>query len=237
MSNEIQVFDSRLPITKQDLADVSDRRKALKEFVRTQMNEGTDYGIIPGTQKQSLYKPGAEKLANLFGVGVRIVAKDKEIDHHQNFAMFSYTMEAYHLRTGTIIGQCEGACNSFEKKYKNRTVQGAKEETPIGDVINTLMKMAQKRAYVGVIIQATGASDFYTQDIDDAQDAEALGVKPEPKKAKVAVPSVTKAKSADETAAPVCCDRPMMISKFHEDTWYCPKCKSSAPMAPQESAG
>lgn len=231
MSSEIVAFDPRLPITKQDLDDVSGRRRALKGFVQSQMAEDVDYGIVPGTKKQSLYKPGAEKLAQLFGIGVRIVAKDKEIDQHQNFAMFSYTMEAYHLRTGTIIGQCEGSCNSAEKKYKTRTSNGAREETPIGDVMNTLMKMAQKRAYVGVIIQATGASDFYTQDVDDAADAQALGIKPAAKVAKVVVPKVTSAKSTDETEAPTCCDRPMMVSKFHENTWYCIKCKSAQPMA------
>jgi hypothetical protein len=186
-----------------------------------------DYGVIPGTQKPSLFKPGAEKLAQLFGIGVRISSKDKEIDLHQNFAMFSYTMEAYHMKTQTVIAQCEGSTNSHEKKWKTRYNNGAKEETPIGDVMNTLMKMAQKRGYVGVIIQATGASDFYTQDIDDVTDAEQLGVKAPPKKAQATVPGVKSAKSTDEGSAPVCCGKPMMTSKFHPNSWYCTSCKSS----------
>jgi hypothetical protein len=32
---------------------------------------------------------------------------------------------------------------------------------------NTVMKMAQKRAYVGAILLATGASEFYTQDMEE----------------------------------------------------------------------
>jgi len=32
---------------------------------------------------------------------------------------------------------------------------------------NTIMKMAQKRAFVGAILLSTGASEFYTQDIED----------------------------------------------------------------------
>ena len=32
---------------------------------------------------------------------------------------------------------------------------------------NTIMKIAQKRAFVGAMLLATGASEFFTQDIED----------------------------------------------------------------------
>ena len=38
----------------------------------------------------------------------------------------------------------------------------------IADVINTIQKMAQKRALVAAVLIATGASEFYTQDIEDS---------------------------------------------------------------------
>ena len=45
---------------------------------------------------------------------------------------------------------------------------GAKMENPdIADVYNTVLKMAKKRAYVDGILSATGASDIFTQDIED----------------------------------------------------------------------
>lgn len=238
MSSEVTVFEPSLPITKEDLKGVKERRRILKEFIRDQMIEGidNDYAIVPGTQKRSLLKPGAEKLSQLFGLGVRIVLKDKEIDLHLNFAMFSYTMEVYHLRTGAIVSQCEGSCNSYEKKYRFRSNNGAKEEAPIGDLMNTLMKMAQKRGYVGAVIQATGASDFYTQDVDDAEDREQLGIKPSPAKATAKV-NVKSAKSTDENSAPRCCEKPMMASKYHQNTWYCPACKSTQPMHEAAASG
>ena len=229
MSKAVQVFEPMIPVTSEDLNALSVRRDVMRDFVTSQLKESVDFGVIPGTKQHSLFKPGAEKLAQLFGLGVRIVSKDKEIDLHQNFAMFSYTAEAYHLKTGTVIAQCEGSTNSHEKKWKTRYSNGAKEETPIGDLMNTLMKMAQKRAYVGVIIQATGASDFYTQDIEDAIDAEQAGIRPEPKRAKASVPNVKSASSTDESKAeekPICCDKPMMISKFDENSWYCTTCKN-----------
>jgi hypothetical protein len=78
-----------------------------------------DYGVIPGTKKPSLYKPGAEKLARLFQLGTRIVSRDKTVDPGNSFFMFSYTIEVYHPDTGAILAQCEGSANSQEKKYKN----------------------------------------------------------------------------------------------------------------------
>lgn len=235
MSSEVTVFDPRVPITKSDLDQALERRKLLKEFINSQMREDVDFGIIPGTNQQSLLKPGAEKLSQLFGVATRIVERDKEVDLHQNFAMFTYTIEAYHIRTGQVIAQCEGSCNSHEKKYKTRTVKGAKEETQVGDILNTLMKMAQKRAYVGTIIQATGASDFYTQDIEDAEDAEQVGIAREAKRATASIPGVKSAKSTGDGGAPICCGKQMMASKFHKDTWYCFTCKATQPMEAAEA--
>lgn len=62
---------------------------------------------------------------------------------------------------------------------------------------NTIMKMAQKRAFVGAVLLATGASEFFTQDIEDMvingriysdeHPAEIIG-EPETVLAKVAAP-------------------------------------------------
>lgn len=49
---------------------------------------------------------------------------------------------------------------------------GEKVENPdIADVYNTVLKMAKKRAYVDGILSATGASDIFTQDIEDMPEA------------------------------------------------------------------
>lgn len=52
---------------------------------------------------------------------------------------------------------------------------------------NTIQKMAQKRAYVGAILNATGASEFFTQDVEDmgiATTSEVIEVKEEKKEEK-----------------------------------------------------
>ncbi len=137
--------------------DVENQRKLLLQFVKKQLVDGVDFGIIPGTNKPTLFKPGAEKLAKLFQLGSKIKDKTREINPKDKFAYFTYTIEISHLPTEKILSECEGSANSFEKKYLSRS---------LGDVLNTLQKMAQKRAYVGAIIQAVGASDIYTQDMD-----------------------------------------------------------------------
>lgn len=145
-------------VDTQSLESLQIQRTKLKQFVETQLIEDIDWGTVPGTRKPGLYKPGAEKLAKLFNLGARIIDKDRELNFEKKHAYYAYTIEMYHLASDKVVSQCEGSANSLEKKYIGR---------PIGDLLNTLQKMAQKRAYVGAVIQAVGASDFYTHDTED----------------------------------------------------------------------
>lgn len=178
--------NSNMPVTQQDLERMTERRKLLKDFVNNQLKQGKDsdgdYAVIAGCKKPSLLKPGAEKLCQLFGLGTRIQMTMKEIDHIGNFAMFVYKAEVFHLKSGVVIAECEGSANNKEKKWATRpewtkNEKGVNEkkqvEAPIYDSLNTLMKMAQKRAEVGAVVKATGASDFFTHDMeDDAPESE-----------------------------------------------------------------
>lgn len=142
------------------LAESQAHRQQLYAFVQSELKEGIDkdYALIPGTPKKSLLKPGAEKLARFFGCGSRIVHREQTIDPEKGFAFFAYTVELYHLASGKTVSQCEGSANSYEKKFKHR---------PMADMLNTLQKMAQKRAFVGSVVMGVGASEFFTQDIED----------------------------------------------------------------------
>lgn len=61
--------------------------------------------------------------------------------------------------------------------------QGQIENTEPYDLVNTLQKMAQKRALVAAVLVGTGASQFFTQDVEDMQtiDIETTSPKPEHK--------------------------------------------------------
>jgi hypothetical protein len=59
---------------------------------------------------------------------------------------------------------------------------GEKMENPdIADQYNTVLKMAKKRAHVDAILTATGASDIFTQDVEDMPEVISQPVKTETK--------------------------------------------------------
>lgn len=223
MSNETNVVvidPSTLSLNLNDraLADLRTQRSQLHEFIKSQLVKDVDFGTIPGTPKPCLYKPGAEKLAKLFRLGSRIVASERDLNKEDNFCMFTYRIEVFHLPTGGAIAQCEGSANSQEKKYKTR---------PAVDMINTLQKMAQKRAYVGAMIMATGASDFFTQDLEDSFEDKAANVQAQ------TGPVITAQKVAP---APIvggkvicrsCGADALMVSKFEPNTMYCKQCRNT----------
>lgn len=223
--NNVVLFTPNLPITEQSVESAKKKRALLKQFISSELREGIDFWKAPGSKQESLLKPGAEKLATLFNLTHKAELVEKVFDRDGNFALFIYRSSIFHGPSGMLLAQMEGACNSQEKKYARRNIyeNGRKvneEETPVCDVLNTLIKMAQKRSYVGGVIQATGASDFYTQDIDDPEDADQLGVRNAPAKVEVQIPKVTQAKS--HGSVQICdCGNQMMVSKYNENELYC----------------
>lgn len=249
-------------VTEHDVAELSKQRALLKKFIKDQLVEANfsnpnaknfgegDYGIIPGTKKRCLLKPGAEKLQKLFRLGCRFKLVDKEIDRDANLAIFTYGCEIYSLMSGQVIAYSEASANSQEVKYKERTryvkkkVQGGREitetireETPIFDVLNTLQKMAQKRAMIGATIIATGGSEYFTQDmLDDEQSTEAPP-SPGPKAKPAPAPGEPEVKEQDDgEEAPACCGKAMMVSKYPDREtgdypFFCTKCRKKIPRA------
>jgi hypothetical protein len=136
------------------------QQQAVYGAMKSAMKDGNHYGVIPGCQKPSLLKPGAEKLCVMFRLDPQYEVEDaKEED---TFIMYRVKCTLWHMPTGKRVGSGIGACNSKEKKYKR---QG---DVNAWDVQNTILKMAEKRALVAATLNATGASDIFTQDLEDA---------------------------------------------------------------------
>lgn len=130
-----------------------------------------DYDRIPGTDKPTLLKPGAEILCKVFHLAQ---GKADMIEQHEDFdkGIFSYVvgMPLIHIDSGLQVAYGVGAANSQEKKYRYRKDKksGLQEENPDpADAQNTLIKMANKRAFVDAVLKATGASRNFTQDMED----------------------------------------------------------------------
>jgi hypothetical protein len=203
-------------VPMRSLTEVKRQRQELLAYIQSELKRDVDYGLIPGVKKDSLFKPGAEKLLNLFGLGSRIIDKWREIDAESGFVVVGYTVEVFHLQSGKSIAQCEGSCNSKEKKYASR---------PGLDQMNTLMKMAQKRALVGATILATHASDYFTQDVED-MDPESFSAQ----STKQTPPPVSAAQRSqaplDTTGVPcAACNKPMAFSQKAR-AFYCSNFKT-----------
>src|SRR5437899_2637365 len=99
-----------------------ERFNILVEFVKTVMRKDVDFGVIPGTDKPTLLKPGAEKLCTLFGLTSRFQLIEKVEDwtgrDHNNEAFFYYLYRCQLYRNGMLITEADGSCNSFEQKYR-----------------------------------------------------------------------------------------------------------------------
>lgn len=218
-------------LTDHSVADLNSQRTMLRTFIQSQLRQEVDFGIIPGVKSPSLFKPGAEKLCKLFQLGSRIISSDKQIDIQNNFAMFTYQIEVFHIPSGKALAQCEGSVNSQEKKYAEKTIyeNGKPKKVPqrVADILNTMQKMAQKRGYVGAVIMATGASDFFTQDVEDmdprtfqkppgATQAQGGGVTPN-----------QGAKVAASGAYCEACGVELILSKAGTG-WYCPNFKDAS---------
>lgn len=206
------------------LKDALTRYQMMKDFVSGVLQPGVDFGTIPGTSnKPTLLKPGAEKLASFFGLRPIFSVNDRVDDwtgeNHGGEPFFLRDYKAQLYRNGELIGEGCGSCNSWENKYRYRngnrkcpkcgseTIIKGKEEygggwlcfsrkggcgakfkdndpaitgqetgkiknPDIFDQVNTIDKMAQKRALIAAVLIATNASDYFTQDVEDFIDGD-----------------------------------------------------------------
>jgi hypothetical protein len=150
------------------------QQERINEVVAKLLHEGTDFAVIPGTDRPSLLKPGAERILWAFNCGAHYEILDREIDHDREV-----TYQTRDGRTLTSIGlyrfivlcrlvsrggkhpQCIGtgigSASTLESKYISRP----------RDLENTVLKMAQKRALVAAVLNAFALSGRFTQDVED----------------------------------------------------------------------
>jgi hypothetical protein len=202
------------------------RLEELQAFVKSTMKKDEDYGTIPGTDKPTLYQPGAQKLAELYGFSHKFITIEEVKDWERGFFFFYFRCVLTTRADGSFVGEGIGNCNSKESKYAGRWVpaselpKGASKESlqckvgsrwvfrneiPEGmdiktlqtqertskkngskynvfkvvdevflvpnpdpySLVNTITKMASKRAYIHAVIAATRSSGLFNQDIED----------------------------------------------------------------------
>ncbi len=148
-------------ITILSMPELEERMQLVQQVMRRVMQRGIHYAVIPGTEKPTLLQPGAEKLAVTFRLAPNFVCMDKVEDWDDGFFAYRFRCELVSQTNGTLMSSGEGSCNSRERRYRNQDAF---------NVANTVLKMAQKRAFVSAVIKGVGASDLFTQDLEDYDD-------------------------------------------------------------------
>lgn len=180
-------------------AEALKRVQELRAFVREVMVQDVDFGIIPGCDKPSLYQPGAQKLCELYGLTFDFDDLETVQDWERAFFFYRKRCRLLLRRGGVFAGAGLGSCNSRESKYAGRWAWEseippgldprtlARKEFPSKDgrrtltkyripnddiysQVNTIEKMACKRALVGAVIGVTRVGNIFTQDVEDLPD-------------------------------------------------------------------
>lgn len=240
----------RAIVMAEALKEDTEQRALLQAYVSQHMKAGTDYGVIPGTQKPTLLKPGAEKLTDLFRCTPTFDVIEKLEDWEAGLFHYAFRVRITSRDAGTVLAEGFGSANSREGRYRWRDARrkcpscgketiikgkaeygggwlcfakrggcGAKwedgateiegqeigkvENDDIYTLVNTILKMAKKRALVDGAIALARCSDIFTQDVEDFEDGEHAsrdGARAAPKReAPKTTPPETKPDTGDAT--------------------------------------
>ena len=173
------------------VADIISHVAVVQEVMRAVMKKDVHYGIIPGTDKPTLLKPGAEVLCMAFRIADSYYIEDLSDLHTVRYRV---TCTGTHQVSGVVLGAGMGEASSAEEKYKWRKAfdpefNAAPENmrrkkfgynkqkreqyeilqvrTEPADLANTILKMANKRAKMAMTLNVTAASDCFNQDLED----------------------------------------------------------------------
>lgn len=153
-----------VPVMLAALSEYKERRVAFREWLRSQLQEGTHFGYPPGclpdknvspkqwTAKPSLYKAGADFICDL--LGARDEYEADAIGWQQagsHAGTFVYACRLFSRMSGELIGEGRGSAKSGVKKRDD----------------NGAIKVAKKSAKVDAVLSSYGLSDLFVQDVED----------------------------------------------------------------------
>lgn len=224
MENElVAVEEDPRATAPQTAAQIRAQVNLIQEVMAAVMKKDTHYGIIPGVSKPSLWKPGAEKLLATF----RISAQIKCVEDLSTPTAIRYRVTVQGVSpSGAVLGEGIGEASSDQTKYAWREMicQQEYDETPPdqrraiwkkgthpykvmqirtnpADQANTILKMAHKSGLIAMCLVVTGASDIFTQDIEDLAHPPQDAAKPNGKPAPATPQRASAAKPATNGAA------------------------------------
>ena len=145
-----------------ELSSAIERISEFQKLIQERLRSGLDYGVIPGTARKTLLKPGAEKICMLLGLRSEFEIMDATRDFESGF--FQYQVKCKLYWGDTLITEGMGAANTRETKYRSRDAC---------TLDNTVLKMGKKRALVDAVPMVGSLSDIFTQDLEDFEPEDA----------------------------------------------------------------
>lgn len=152
-NQSVSIIDS---ISIQQVQATMQKISQFQKVIQSTLRPKHDYGIVPGSQKPTLLKPGAEKILMMMGLRSKFEIVDSTRDFEKGF--FQYQVRCKLYKGDMLITEGLGACNTKERKY-------IKQDPYTLD--NTVLKMAKKRALVDATLLVASLSDIFTQDLED----------------------------------------------------------------------
>ncbi|MCC6581870.1 MAG: hypothetical protein IT440_15680 [Phycisphaeraceae bacterium] len=121
MSKAVVKFKETALAQRDELAvnDVISQVQKIAQIKNSVMVKDEHYGTIPGTQKATLYKSGAEKLAMTFRFAPRFLVTTTQLnngDHRE----YSCVCTLSHITSGNFLAEGVGSCSTMESKYRWR---------------------------------------------------------------------------------------------------------------------
>ena len=174
-----EIMPAGLITSRLSPAETRERAQWVREVTGAALTKDVDYGIIPGTDKPALLKPGAEMLLLAAGLGFQITKIDDEDSRNHQGVTYRCTVR----RGDLVVAECDGYAGYDESRFYTSAADAEAKEranaeryrrqvntakfTEYRAPWNSVIKMAQKRALVGAALNAVAGSGLFTQDLDD----------------------------------------------------------------------
>lgn len=159
MPNELTLYEAGMTLARAKKEDYVITAPFTGQ--QTTLKRGTDFGVIPGTKQPSLFKAGAQKIANAFGLLQRFAVESAIED--PTTPVFFYRVRCDLIKiaqdgTEYIFSSGHGSANTMERRNGRNSAW---------DSANATLKMAEKRALTAAVLSVSGLADLFTQDMEN----------------------------------------------------------------------